>query len=189
MLNLVISRNACLPHALNPRLTMALTGRLSMGGYSRSIVAISVSLVEGLSLWTKDAIEAHRRHRPTGMVASCDPNYALPGGRYTLPLTVQIPNLKLPPTFQTPNGKFAVTYELGVSLTCDNLAKHGSQFILADVARSFTLLPLTLPQAPPVIAPLAQWLEQPESESEWCSWFGDLPIAKRYARWQVQPSM
>jgi hypothetical protein len=159
---------------------MDLTGRLHVLSNSQTIISVSVCLAEGLALWKRDAIEAHKLSPEMNLYA--DPQQGLPGGRFSLPLVVQIPNIRLPPSFESPNGKFAVVYELGVTLSCDNPdpMRGGREILLADASRKFDVLPLTMPTRSPVLR--VRELSIAQSGGEMYDGVGP-------ANWSIAPSM
>ena len=142
-----LGRHSTLAHSLNPSLTMSLIGSLHLaGGPPRIIICVSVSLAEGLELWARDAQQA-LASSPTHMV---DPTICLPGGTYSLPLTVQVPSTpRLPPSFTVPGGSFAVTYDLEVTLSCDDPLRPGLRVNLAAASRPFEMMPETMPTRTP----------------------------------------
>ena len=127
---------------------MSLVGTLHLPeGPTRTIICVSVSLAEGLELWARDAQEAYA-HRLDH--CAVDPTVALPGGTYSLPLTVQVPSTpRLPPSFQISGASFAVTYALTVTLACDDPLRPGCRVNLAEAARPFEMMPETLPTRRP----------------------------------------
>jgi len=127
---------------------MSLVGTLHLPqGPPRTIICVSVSLAEGLELWSRDAQQAYA-HRPDH--CAVDPKVSLPGGTYSLPLTVQVPSTpRLPPSFQVAGGSFAVTYALTVALACDDPLRPGCRVNLAEAARPFEMMPETLPTRKP----------------------------------------
>lgn len=144
-----LNRHSSLPHSLNPALSMSLVGTLHLPqAPSRTIICVSVSLAEGLELWARDALQAYSTNPPKDH--RIDPRQCLPGGTYSLPLTVQVPSTpKLPPTFAIQSSLFAVTYALTVSLTCDDPIRPGYRVTLAEAARPFEMMPETLPTRAP----------------------------------------
>lgn len=128
---------------------MSLVGTLHLPGGRppRTIICVSVSLAEGLELWSRDAQQAYQ-HTPTSNV---NVFHALPGGTYSLPLTVQVPTTpRLPPTFNlTAHSSFAVTYALSVTLCCDDPLRSGSRINLAECAKPFEMMPETSPTRMP----------------------------------------
>jgi hypothetical protein len=150
VLTFQLDRYSSLPHTLNSTLTMSLVGTLhTPHAPSRTIICVSVSLAEGLALWARDAQQAYAQRQTESSML--DPAMGLPGGTYSLPLTVQVPSTpRLPPTFTVPNSSFAVTYALTVSLTCDDQLRRGGRIVLAEAARAFEMMPETLPTREPV---------------------------------------
>lgn len=153
-MTLIIGRPTCLSHSLNPRLVMAMTGTLTYGSEVRTIISVSVSLAQGLVLWTHDAVRAHRRQSPLAIAPHCNPAVALPGGRYSLPLTVSIPNIKLPPTYDTKDGRFSVRYHLSISLLCDDPYGLGEAIVLSEVSKPFVMLPISMPEPALMASPI-----------------------------------
>lgn len=127
---------------------MSLVGTLHLPqGPPRTIICVSVSLAEGLELWARDAQHAYA-HRPDH--CAVDPKVSLPGGTYSLPLTVQVPSTpRLPPSFQVAGASFAVTYALAVTLACNDPLRPGCRVNLAEAARPFEMMPETLPTRRP----------------------------------------
>lgn len=144
-----LNRHSSLPHSLNPALSMSLVGTLHLpNAPARTIICVSVSLAEGLELWARDALQAYTTDPPKDL--RIDPSQCLPGGTYSLPLTVQVPSTpRLPPTFSIQSSLFAVTYALTVSLTCDDPIRPGYRVTLAEAARPFEMMPETLPTRAP----------------------------------------
>ncbi|EIW71065.1 hypothetical protein M231_03536 [Tremella mesenterica] len=152
-----LDRRSSLPHSLRPQLSMSLVGTLHLASKAtRTIVCVSVSLQEGLTLWARDAACALR-----SVTSSPPPLEGLPGGIYNLPLTVQVPTTpRLPPSFRVRNAGFGVSYNLVVSLTCDSIPPTQGQSImkrvvLAETAVPFDMLPETLPTPPVYYRPSA----------------------------------
>ncbi|KAL7419122.1 hypothetical protein Q5752_005958 [Cryptotrichosporon argae] len=181
ILTFELDRFSSLPHSLNPLLTMSLVGTLHVPHHvPRTIICVSVSLAEGLALWARDAAAAHALRAPRDR--AIDPRDGLPGGTYTLPLTVQVPSTpKLPASFAVPNATFAVTYALTVSLTCDDPMRPGGRVVLAEVARPFEMMPETLPTRAPRLNPTTLWVRSEAALG---------PLARRpNSRWTIQPSL
>ena len=117
-------------------------------GPPRTIICVSVSLAEGLDLWARDAQQAYANRSPRH--SAVDVKTALPGGTYSLPLTVQVPSTpRLPPSFHIAGAAFAVTYALTVSLACDDPLRPGARVNLAEASRPFEMMPDTLPTRAP----------------------------------------
>lgn len=127
---------------------MTLTGTLRLTNGERQIIQVSVSLTEGLAIWSRDAIMAHRVCPFRSLPNQTDPEKGLPGGRYNLPLTVQVPDTRLPPSFEAPDGRFAISYSLTATLSIDNPKKREERMVLGMARAPFTLLPTTLPDQP-----------------------------------------
>lgn len=122
----------------------------------RTIICVSVSLAEGLALWARDAAHAYAGRAPSATVP--DVSLGLPGGTYSLPLTVQVPSTpRLPPSFEVDGATFAVTYSLNVTLTCDDL-RLGSRIVLAETSKPFEMLPETLPSRQPRFQAQSFWV-------------------------------
>lgn len=162
-----------LPHSLNLALTMSLVGTLHIPDSApRTIICVSVSLAEGLQIWARDAQQAYAVNPPNSRI---DATKGLPGGTYTLPLTVQVPSTpRLPPTFTVPDATFAVTYALSVTLTCDDPIRAGVRRTLAEASRPFEMMPETLPTRAPHYKPQSFWVP---------------PSSTPNARWTIQPSL
>lgn len=144
-----LNRYASLPFSLNASLGMSLVGTLHLPcGPPRTIICVSVSLAEGLELWARDAQQAYANRSPRH--SAVDVTTALPGGTYSLPLTVQVPSTpRLPPSFNISGAAFAVTYALAVTLACDDPLRPGSRVTLAEASRPFEMMPDTLPTRAP----------------------------------------
>jgi hypothetical protein len=127
---------------------MTLTGTLRLAYGERQIIQVSVSLADGLAIWSRDAITAHRVCPFRSLPGQADPEAGLPGGRYNLPLTVQVPDTRLPPSFESPDGRFAISYRLTAALSIDNPTKRDERMVLGLAHAPFTLLPTTLPDYP-----------------------------------------
>ena len=153
ILTFVLERHSSLPHDMEPQLTMSLIGTLHMpGATSRTIICVSVSLAEGLTLWARDAKQAYAL-KPSSD-PSIRPELGLPGGTYSLPLTVQVPSTpRLPPTYAVEGSGFSVTYALTVSLTAKHPYKDGVRISLAEDARAFEMMPETMPTRAPKYYP------------------------------------
>ncbi|OCF33796.1 hypothetical protein I316_04508 [Kwoniella heveanensis BCC8398] len=153
VLTFELDRFSSLPHELKPTLTMSLIGTLHLPHSApRTIICVSVSLSEGLALWARDAQQTYAHNPPRPSECSIDPSYGLPGGTYSLPLTVQVPSTpRLPPSFTVRSSTFAVTYALAVTLTSDDpaLPGAGARVVLAETAKPFEMLPETLPTRAP----------------------------------------
>lgn len=149
VLTFELNRYSSLPHSLNPALSMSLIGTLLLPqGPPRTIICVSVSLAEGLELWSRDAQQAYA-YRPS-RECHVDPKHCLPGGTYSLPLTVQVPSTpRLPPSFKVADATFAVTYALSVSLTCDDPIRPGFRVNLAECSTAFDMYPETMPTRTP----------------------------------------
>lgn len=149
LLTFCLDRYSSLPHRLNPSLTISLIGTLHLpNGAPRTIICVSVSLAEGLQLWARDARHAYAARLTRDH--SLDPATCLPGGTYSLPLTVQVPSSpRLPPSFAVPGAKFAVTYTLAASLDCDDPLRTGRRINLAEANGPFEMMPETLPMRTP----------------------------------------
>ncbi|WWC59726.1 uncharacterized protein I303_102288 [Kwoniella dejecticola CBS 10117] len=203
VLTFELDRYSSLPHYLNPTLSMSLFGTLHLPGIApRTIICVSVSLSEGLSLWARDAQQTYLTNPPRHRECSIDPTYGLPGGTYSLPLTVQVPSTpRLPPSFTVRSSSFAVTYALTVTLSCDDpaLLGTGNRLILADTAKPFEMMPETLPTRAPRYVPqsfsvktdllvkptfaIANIPDQPQSQEQ-----AQLPILPRQnAKWTIHP--
>ena len=146
-----LDRYSSLAHSLNPTLTMSLVGTLHLPNSGpRTIICVSVSLSEGLELWARDAQQAYASRVLSPEIPMLDPDRSLPGGTYSLPLTVQVPSTpRLPPSFNVSGASFAVTYALSVQLTCDDPMRLGARVHLAETAREFEMMPETLPSRTP----------------------------------------
>ncbi|WWC68184.1 uncharacterized protein I206_102107 [Kwoniella pini CBS 10737] len=157
VLTFELDRYSSLPHFLNPTLSMSMIGTLHLPGSApRTIICVSVSLSEGLALWARDAQQTYMTNPPRHRECSIDPSYGLPGGTYSLPLTVQIPATpRLPPSFSVRSSSFAVTYALTVTLSCDDpaLPNTGTRLVLTDMAKPFEMMPETLPTRAPRYIP------------------------------------
>ncbi|WOO84741.1 uncharacterized protein LOC62_06G008254 [Vanrija pseudolonga] len=177
LLTLELARNSHLAHALRPQLTMSMVGTLRLGAAPpQTIIYVSVSLEQGLALWARDAAVAHAAE---GDANESDPTtmQRMPGGTYTLPLSVQVPATpRLPPSFAVPGAHFAVSYALEVALTVDAGAA-GGRVVLAHAARSFDMLPETLPTPPPAEVCHALWVP------------GAVGDGAAAARWRLTPSL
>ncbi|CDZ98082.1 hypothetical protein [Phaffia rhodozyma] len=177
MLAFELPRHTSLPHALNPRLSMNLIGTWrgpSMDSLSendseieeRMLVNMGVSLDKGLDLWKKDAGLAWNQMSEQKRRGRQNPRIGLPGGKYTLPLTVQVPvNSKFPATFNLPYASFQVSYHLEATLTIDtpknpfplsdpSIAQPVGRVTLVKALIGFTLLPDTLPTVEPCLPPI-----------------------------------
>jgi hypothetical protein len=148
MLYLVVDHLSCIPHNLRPELNMTLTGMLQLDYGERLVISVSVSLANGLAIWSRDAIAAHRGPQSDLLPWTSDPETALPGGRYNLPLTVQIPDTRLPPSFETKEGRFAIKYSLTATLSADNPFRPSERMDLGVSTVPFTLLPTIMPDFP-----------------------------------------
>ncbi|WWC86647.1 uncharacterized protein L201_001524 [Kwoniella dendrophila CBS 6074] len=171
VLTFELDRFSSLPHYLNPTLSMSLIGTLHLPNQQpRTIICVSVSLSEGLSLWARDAKSTYLKNPPKHpQECSIDPDFGLPGGTYSLPLTVQVPTQpRLPPSFTVKSSSFAVTYALTITLSCDDptFLNTGKRLILADTAKPFEMLPETLPTRSPKYIPQSFYVKS------------DLPIIK-----------
>lgn len=171
LLTLELARNSYLAHALRPQLTMSMVGTLRLGAAPpQTIIYVSVSLEQGLALWARDAAVAHAAEGDAG---ESDTLQRMPGGTYTLPLSVQVPATpRLPPSFAVPGAHFAVFYALEVALTVD--AGAAGRVVLAHAARSFDMLPETLPTPPPAEVSHALWVPSADGTA---------------ARWRLSPSL
>ncbi|KAL1407032.1 hypothetical protein Q8F55_006445 [Vanrija albida] len=152
LLTLELARNSSLPHALAPQLSMSMVGTLRLGAAPpQTIIYVSVSLEQGLALWARDA-GAHDAA-------------AMPGGTYTLPISVQVPATpRLPPSFAVPGAHFAVSYALEVALS---VASGTGRVVLAHAARAFEMLPETLPSPAVAEVPHALWVPGPGGADRW----------------------
>lgn len=128
---------------------MSLVGTLNIPDHpARTIICVSVSLHEGLRLWARDAQQAYAIRPPSDVLV--DVKKCLPGGTYSLPLTVQVPSTpRLPPSFNIPGGRFFVTYALTINLACNDPSKPGSKVVLAEASREFEMMPETMPTRAP----------------------------------------
>lgn len=183
LVTLVIGRPTCLPHSLNPRLVMAMTGKLVHGYEQHDIISVSVSLAEGLVLWTRDAFKAHRRNLPFDFTPRCNPSLALPGGRYSLPLTVSIPTVKLPPSYEAKDGRFSITYNLSISLLCDDPYRQGQVIVLSDMAKPFVMLPVTMPEPARSLSPMECRLFPEDGTQE------EIHQLEKEPSWTVEPML
>ncbi|WWD21729.1 hypothetical protein CI109_106216 [Kwoniella shandongensis] len=164
VLTFELDRFSSLPHYLNPALTMSLVGTLHLPGHApRTIICVSVSLAEGLALWARDAEQTYIRNPPRASDCHIDPSQGLPGGTYSLPLTVQVPSTpRLPPSFTVRSSSFAVTYALTVTLTCDDPSHpggSGGRVVLAETAKPFEMMPETLPTRAPRYMAQSFWVK------------------------------
>ena len=152
VLTFQLDRYLSLPHSLKPVLTMSLIGTLDVPKMSpRTIICVSVSLVQGLALWARDAKQAYA-HRPTE--CPIDPELGLPGGTYSLPLTVQVPSTpRLPPSFKVARAMFTVSYALTVTLTCNDPYNPSHKAVLAEASKPFDMMPETMPSRAPRYGP------------------------------------
>jgi hypothetical protein len=140
----------------------------------RVLINVGVGLEDGLDLWQKDATVAWERLSERRKKGRSNPAVALPGGKYTLPLTVQVPsNPTLPPTFDLPTSPFEIAYHLSVTLTVDDPTYESvgpedlaPRLVLSHSVRSFALLPMTLPTVAPDLAPVTGLLEAPSRRRE-----------------------
>ncbi|WRT64529.1 uncharacterized protein IL334_001461 [Kwoniella shivajii] len=194
VLTFELDRFSSLPHHLNPTLTMSLIGTLHLPGAApRTIICVSVSLSEGLALWARDAEQTYSRNPPKQSDCLIDPSFGLPGGTYSLPLTVQVPSTpRLPPSFTVRSSSFAVTYALTVTLTCDDpaLLNTGTRVVLADTAKPFEMMPETLPTRAPRYVPQSFYVKTdlPIESSIYLSPSEPLPILpKQNTRWTIHP--
>ncbi|ORX35922.1 hypothetical protein BD324DRAFT_651834 [Kockovaella imperatae] len=182
-----LDRFSSLSHSLNPTLTMSLVGTLHLPNSApQTIICVSVSLADGLELWARDAQQVYASRPPSPVYPSIDPTTCLPGGTYSLPLTVQVPcTPRLPPSFATPGSSFAVTYALSVTLTCDDPARPGGRVYLAETARGFEMMPETLPTRTPRYSPTSFWVksERPASTPARSRSLTRRPNSK----WSVEP--
>lgn len=162
----------------------------------RVLINVGVGLQDGMDLWQKDATvgqspaltpgidcpqvsvdlsrflsTAWKRLSEKKKRGRSNPEFALPGGKYTLPLTVQVPsNPVLPPTFDLPDSAFEVSYQLTVSLTVDDPDpsapdERPRRIVLSRSSRPFALLPTTLPTLAPEVPPIQGLLEAPRRDS------------------------
>ncbi|WVW78174.1 hypothetical protein I302_100125 [Kwoniella bestiolae CBS 10118] len=195
VLTFELDRFSSLPHYLNPTLSMSLIGTLHLPNQQpRTIICVSVSLSEGLALWARDAQQTYLRNPPRPSECSIDPTYGLPGGTYSLPLTVQVPSTpRLPPSFTVRSSSFAVTYALTVTLSCDDPAfpNAGARVVLADTAKPFEMMPETLPTRAPRYVPSSFFVKTdlPIESSFVTPVPGEnLPILPRQsAKWTIHP--
>ncbi|WVF69538.1 hypothetical protein IAT40_004316 [Kwoniella sp. CBS 6097] len=201
VLTFELDRFSSLPHELNPTLTMSLIGTLHLPNSApRTIICVSVSLSEGLALWARDAQQTYAHNPPKPSECSIDPSHGLPGGTYSLPLTVQVPSTpRLPPSFTVRSSTFAVTYALTVTLTSDDpaLPGTGARMTLAETAKPFEMLPETLPtRAPKYVAQSfyvkTEFLPTPFPAIDSSSMVPQpiLPLTYRQnTRWSIHPSI
>lgn len=185
-----LPRYTCLPHRLSPALNISLIGILRYlpavvgdemndnddndGWAERILINVGVGLEDGLDLWQKDATVAWERLSERRKKGRSNPAVALPGGKYTLPLTVQVPsNPTLPPTFDLPTSPFEIAYHLSVTLTVDDPTYESigpddpaPRIVLDQSARGFDLLPTTLPSVAPDLAPITGLLEMTSRRRE-----------------------
>ncbi|WWD07389.1 hypothetical protein V865_005487 [Kwoniella europaea PYCC6329] len=193
VLTFELDRFSSLPHYLNPTLSMSLIGTLHLPGQlPRTIICVSVSLSEGLALWARDAQQTYLRNPPQPSECSIDPTYGLPGGTYSLPLTVQVPSTpRLPPSFTVRSSSFAVTYALTVTLSCDDPAfpNTGARVVLADTAKPFEMMPETLPTRAPRYVPSSFFVKTDlPIESTFMTPGEVLPILPRQSvKWTIHP--
>lgn len=187
ILTFTLDRFSSLPHALNPTLTMSLVGTLHMPNLlPRTIICVSVSLSEGLELWARDAEQAYAIRPPNDCL--CDPKLSLPGGTYSLPLTVQVPSTpRLPPSFSVRGASFAVTYALSVTLTCNEPLRAGSRVVLAEAAQPFEMMPETMPTRAPRYNPSSFWVRSDLQNGVVGTAKG--LIRKTNTRWTVEPKL
>ncbi|WVR04840.1 hypothetical protein IAU60_001852 [Kwoniella sp. DSM 27419] len=193
VLTFELDRFSSLPHYLNPTLTMSLIGSLHLpDAEPRTIICVSVSLSEGLALWARDAQQTYARNPPKPSECSIDPTHGLPGGTYSLPLTVQVPSTpRLPPSFMVSSSTFAVTYALTVTLSCDDpaLPGTGSRVVLTDTARPFEMMPETLPTRAPRYVAQSFYVKSdlPASSSQLQVEMNGATSHKHSTKWTVHP--
>lgn len=183
VLTFELDRYSCLRHSLNPILTMSLVGSLTIPDSApRTIICVSVSLSEGMALWARDAAQAYAGRAPGPGVP--DVSLGLPGGTYSLPLTVQVPTTpRLPPTFDIDGATFSVTYSLNVNLTCDD-PQTGSRVVLSESGKAFEMLPETLPTRAPRFAPQSFWVRMGHGYS-----LTNVANRQPNHRWSVRPML
>ena len=169
---------------------MSLVGTLHLPNLPpRTIICVSVSLAEGLELWARDAQQAFANRPTHPSYPNVDPQTCLPGGTYSLPLTVQVPTTpRLPPTFKVHGATFAVTYALTVSLTCNDPARPFSRVQLAETAKSFEMMPETLPTMPST-HPYTSLVVRTERPNTAPSALGRPFIRRPSSKWGVQPHL
>lgn len=188
---LELPRYTCLPHDLAPALSISLIGTLrcppSLVGdepedewSQRILINVGVGLQDGMDLWQKDAQTAWERLSDKRKKGRSNPAVALPGGKYTLPLTVQVPsNPTLPPSFDLPTSAFEIGYHLSVTLSINDPepaasppGDHPRRVVLSRSKRDFALLPTTLPTLAPSLAPIPGLLEAPSRRDSFTALVG-----------------
>jgi hypothetical protein len=166
---------------------MTLTGALQLEYGERTIISVSVSLADGLNIWSRDAISAHRRLVPHTLGGGIDPEQGFPGGSYNLPLMVQVPDTRLPPSFESLDGRFAIKYCLTATLSVDHPERRHERTVLGMSHAPFTLLPTTLPDFPLTLQRVSnlswhrcgmQWKGKPISK-----------CAEMQERWVFEPTL
>ena len=188
VLTFKLNRNSSLPHSLNPSLTMSLLGTLHIpNARPRTIISVSVSLSEGIELWSRDAQQAYAVNPPPDLLV--DPKTCLPGGTYSLPLTVQVPcTPRLPPSFTIWGASFAVTYALAVTLSCDDPNREGAKLVLAETSKGFEMMPHTKPTRAPTYNPQSFYVRTDGLSSGGAVGMKGL-VRRSNSRWTVEPSL
>lgn len=154
----------------------------------RTIICVSVSLGEGLELWSRDAQQAYAINPPPDLLV--DPKKCLPGGTYSLPLTVQVPcTPRLPPTFVVVGASFAVTYALSVTLSCDDPQRVGNRVVIAETSKAFEMMPHTKPTRAPKYNPQSFYVRIDNSLTGGVIGTAKGLIRKPNSRWIVEPSL
>lgn len=186
ILSFQLERKSSLSHSLNPVLTMSLVGTLHIPTVlPRTIICVSVSLAEGLELWSRDA-QAYAARQPKDCLV--DPKTCLPGGTYSLPLTVQVPSTPhLPPSFTVARASFAVTYALSVTLGCDDPQKAGAKVVLAETARPFEMMPETMPTRAPRYDPQSFFVQKDSTSTGGVIGTAKGLVRRPNSRWTVEP--
>ena len=187
ILTFQLDRYYSLPHSLNPVLTMSLVGTLHIpNAPPRTIICVSVSLAEGLELWSRDAQQAYASRPPRDCLV--DPKTCLPGGTYSLPLTVQVPSTpRLPPSFTVAGATFAVTYALSVTLACDDPQRAGSKVVLAEAVRAFEMMPETMPTRTPRYNPQSFWVRTDGTTTGGVVGTAKGLVRRPNSRWTIEP--
>jgi hypothetical protein len=129
---------------------MTLTGMLVLENGERPITSVAVSLQDGIGIWARDALNAHRQSGSLFALGGVNPQKELPAGSYNLPLMVQVPDTKLPASFEVEGARFAIHYFLTASLSAENPVNRKRE-VLSTSSAPFVLLPTTLPDFPVTI--------------------------------------
>lgn len=168
---------------------MSLVGTLHIPNTpSRTIICVSVSLAEGLQLWANDAQRTYAHRPPRDAVV--DVANCLPGGTYSLPLTVQVPSTpRLPPSFAVASASFAVTYALTVTLTCDDPLREGARAVLCEAARPFEMMPETAPTRAPRYNPQSFWVRCEGQAAAGVVGTAKQLVRRPNSRWTVAPAL